>query len=310
MDGFEVMLGGGKRHFIPDTEGGKRKDGQDLINLWQGQGNDSWNFVEDKQSLSAVDAEKTEKLLGFFNASHMNFEADRPETDEPSLAEMTDKALDVLGKNEEGFFLMVEGGRVDHAHHSGNAYRALSETMALSDAVELTIEKLKEKGELDDTLIVVTADHSHTMTIAGYPKRGNPILGRSKNINNEYNLDLEGNPYTTLGYMNGGGYAYEEEDVMFGELKLDRKLGRQGEALADIEGVDTEKKNYFQEALVATEASFPGTDVETHAGEDVAIYAQGPLAYKFQGTLEENAIFHVINEAGRLEEQANAAVNR
>lgn len=310
MDGFEVMLGGGKRHFIGKDEGGKRKDGQNLVDLWSAEGNENWAFVEDKTALSAVDAASTEKLLGFFNSSHMNFEADRAETEEPSLAEMTDKALDVLSKNDDGFFLMVEGGRIDHAHHSGNAYRALAEAAALSDAVELTLEKLEEAGELDDTLIIVTADHSHTMTIAGYPKRGNPILGRSVNVDDQLNLDLEGNPYTTLGYINGGGYAYEPSDASFGELQLDRVVGRQGEALADLEGVDTEGKNYFQEALVSTQSAFAGAGAETHAGEDVAIYAQGPLAYKFQGTLEENSIFHVINEAAELEKLANEAVSQ
>ena len=76
---------------------------------------------------------------------------------EPNLAEMTGKAIEILKNNKKGFYLMVEGGRIDHAHHAGNAYRALSDTVAFSDAVAVAMKLVN----LEDTLIVVTADHSH-----------------------------------------------------------------------------------------------------------------------------------------------------
>ena len=307
IDGLEVMLGGGMRHFVPEAQGGKRKDDRNLIAEWQQKAaaeSKNWQFVDNSQSLTAAYAPGIEKLLGLFSSSHMNYEADRSSTDQPSLAEMTGKAVEVLSMNEEGFFLMVESGRIDHAHHAGNAYRALSETIAFSDAIKTAVDKLEASGELDDTLIIVTADHGHTMTIAGYPKRGNPILGKSVKVGTDSDLNLDANqkPYTTLGYINGAGFGFAEDDgTALDALDVERSIGRK-----DISSFDTTTKNYFQEALVKTGS--PGSYTsETHTGEDVAIYVRGPMAEKLQGTLEQNVIYHVMNEAGKLQEKAQAA---
>ncbi len=75
---------------------------------------------------------------------------------------------------------MVEAGRIDHAHHNGNAFRALTETIELSNAVKAALSKVN----LNETLIIVTADHSHTFTMAGYPIRGNNILGLVREVDN------------------------------------------------------------------------------------------------------------------------------
>ena len=72
---------------------------------------------------------------------------------------------------------MVEGAKIDHAHHATNANLALEETLVLDKAVEKALEKLKNKGLLEDTLVIVTADHSHTMSLPGYPTRGSDIKG-------------------------------------------------------------------------------------------------------------------------------------
>ena len=116
---------------------------------------------------------------------------------------MTAKAIDVLSQNDQGFVLMVEAGRIDHAHHAGNAYRALEDTVALDAAVQAAYDKV----DPEETLIIVTADHSHVFTIAGYPERNNPILGIAGTAD-------DGKPYTTLGYMNGpGAVAGERPDL-------------------------------------------------------------------------------------------------
>ena len=194
----------------------------------------------------------------------MQYETDRDKDKggEPSLAEMTAKAIDLLSKNEDGFVLMVEAGRIDHAHHAGNAYRALEDTVALSDAVKAAYDKVNP----EETLIIVTADHSHVFTIAGYPKRNNPILGIAGSADDK-------KPYTTLGYMNGPG-----------AIKV-------GEPRADLTDVDTHDPDFLQQALV------PLGESETHAGDDVAIFAQGPWAHLFQGVVEQNMIYHVMAKA-------------
>lgn len=103
----------------------------------------------------------------------MTYEALRNYTDEPSLADMTIKAIEVLDrKNSSGYVLMVEGGKIDHAHHQNFAGLALHEVMGLDKAVEAALKKVGK-----DTLVLVTADHSHSVTFNGYPERGNDILG-------------------------------------------------------------------------------------------------------------------------------------
>ncbi|WP_028772634.1 alkaline phosphatase [Shewanella waksmanii] len=302
--GINVVLGGGRRNFIPNTmtdpEGstGRRSDGRDLTAEWTAKYVNS-AYTQDRDQLLAVDASTTDHLLGLFNSSHMDYDYDRTEdgvNGEPSLAEMTAKSIDILQKNDKGFVLIIEAGRIDHAHHAGNAARALHDTIALSEAVRVAMEKTSSS----DTLLMVTADHSHVFTIAGYPTRGNPILGLVKG--NDANgapsvlnaTDNNGLPYTTVGYTNGRGFANLETggDERYG---YDVAAGRM-----DLNYVDTQSAGFHQEALVPLSS-------ETHAGEDVAIFASGPGAHLLQGTVEQNHIFHVMNHATNLVTQAQAA---
>ena len=184
---------------------------------------------------------------------------------------MTDKAIDVLSTNDKGYFLMVENGNIDHANHKNNAYRALSETQDLSK----TIAKVLSKVNLDETLILVTADHSHPLTIVGYPKRGNPILGLVSPVSDKKGglqinnagiaVDNDNDPYTTLGY-------------------------RIGAVNDDYEPNNTEEKEFKQQTLIPMKSGF-------HSGEDVALYGIGPKSFLVGGVLEQNVIFHIITEA-------------
>ena len=124
---------------------------------------------------------------------------------EPSLAEMAEKGIDILSQNPEGYLLLIEAGRIDHASHESNAYRTLSDGVALNDAVKTVLRKV----DLNETLIVVTGDHSHTLTIAGYAKRGNPILGISVGVDDEPLMSDDGQVYTTIGFANGPGGLQE-----------------------------------------------------------------------------------------------------
>jgi alkaline phosphatase len=194
----------------------------------------------------------------------MKYEADRRDG-EPSLAEMTSKAIDILSKDDDGYILMVEAGRIDHAHHATNAARALADTVAFDDAIKAALDKTNA----EETLVIVTADHAHTLIMNGYSDRGNPILGLSKK-GGKYNTDNFGKRYTTLAYGNGAS-----------AVKGERANPTQDEVM---------KLDYMQQSLV----SFGS---ETHSGEDVAIFARGPQAYLFQGAVEQNYIYHVMNEA-------------
>lgn len=277
-DGFKVAMGGGRREFIPadakDPEypdkGGKRKDGRNLIEEWQAKYSDG-QFVYDFDGFDNIKVNDKTRVLGLFEPSHMQYEADRKvENKEPSLAQMTDKAIDILSQDKDGYVLMVEAGRIDHAHHAGNAARALEDTLAYDEAIKVALEKTDPK----ETLIIVTADHAHTMIMNGYAQRGNPILGLSKQ-KDKFNEDTNGNTYTTIVYGNGPGAVND---------KAPRPAVTQDEAL---------KLDYLQQSLISLGS-------ETHSGEDVAIFAQGPQAWLFQGAVEQNYIFHVIDDAAGL----------
>lgn len=275
-DGFEVVFGGGRTYFLPEAtadaeyadQNGRRKDGRDLIAEWQ-QKHNGGAFVWNTETFNAIDVANTNQVFGLFEPSHMQYEADRKDGagDEPSLAEMTVKAIEILKKNENGFILMVEGGRIDHAHHAGNAARALEDMVALSNAIKAAYDAVNP----EETLIVLTADHSHVFTFAGYPVRGNPILGIAGEAD-------DGLPYTTLGYMNGPG-------------------AKAGEVRGDLTGVDTTDVDYLQQALIPLGS-------ETHAGDDVGIFAQGPWAHLFHGVVEQNTIYHVLAKAIGLSHNA------
>ncbi|MFD2404785.1 alkaline phosphatase [Azorhizophilus paspali] len=115
---------------------GRRQDSRDLTAKWLAKYPQS-AYVWNKAGFDAVNPQQTRHLLGLFERSHMRYEADRKHdtAGEPSLAEMTEKAIKLLQQNKSGFYLMVEAGRIDHAHHAGNAYRALTDTVALAEAL-------------------------------------------------------------------------------------------------------------------------------------------------------------------------------
>lgn len=295
-DGLEVALGGGRSYFMRNTDfdpeyptqKGRRADGRDLTAEWISKYNNS-EYVWNQAGFDAVNPAKTDHLLGLFERSHMRYEADRQAdaAGEPSLADMTEKAIKILQKNKKGYYLMVEAGRVDHAHHAGNAYRALTDAIALSDAVKKARTLTSDK----DTLIIVTADHSHVFTIAGYPSRGNPILGKTA-VDGVELKDSLGLPYTTLSYANGPGWTGGLQRKEFNPANEGTvSAPYAGSKLRpDLSTVDTASPNYLQESTVPMSA-------ETHAGEEVAIYADGPGAYLVRGTLEQNVIYHVMADA-------------
>jgi len=279
---LKVAMGGGRDYFRTNTQfdpenttkKGLRTDGRDLTAEWVSTRGANARFVYDNAGFAAATPANTDFLLGLFERSHMQYEADRTKTaaGEPSLTEMTEKAIAMLKKNPNGFFLHVEAGRVDHAHHAGNARRALIDAIELSNAVK----KAMEMTDPNETLIVVTADHSHTFTIAGYPHRGNDILGLVSEVPAVdgdapgTSLASDGKPYTTLGYQNGPGAISGTRP--------------------DLTAVNTTDINFMQQAVVPLGS-------ETHAGEDVAIFANGPRAHLVHGSMEQNWIYHVMRDA-------------
>jgi len=303
-DGLEVAMGGGRRHFLPvetaDPEDpgatGSRTDGRDLTREWLERFPNA-AYVWNQGAFDNVDPAEVDHLLGLFEPSHMEFEHDRPgdASGEPSLTEMTAKAIQILSRNEKGYFLAVEGGRIDHAHHACNAYRALTDTIEMARAVQTALDRV----DLERTLVIVTADHSHVLTMGARSARGNDILGlvrlndpRGKPMEG-HALDATGRPYTTLLYANGPGYTgasalQAEGPKTFPHWGSGFKGITRGRP--DLAGVETAGPGYLQETAVPLGS-------ETHAGEDVAVYADGPQAHLVRGVIEQNVIYHVMAKA-------------
>lgn len=294
-NGINVALGGGIEQFMPESKNdpvtgraGSRKDERDLTLEWTDRYSNS-AFIWNKEQLADVDVNSTRHLLGLFSRSQMEYAYDRSnaESTQPDLPSMTQTAIRLLQaqSGDNGFFLMVEAGRIDHAHHAGNAYRALYDAGELSDAVDTALALTSE----EDTLIIVTADHSHSLTIGGYATRGNPILGAvvgnddHGHANQQRSTARDNLPYTTLGYRDGPGFAVDAGgDVRY---TIPSAAGRH-----DLSDVDPTHPNFHQEALVPLQS-------EGHAGEDVGIYAIGPWSHLFHSTHEQHYIYHVMRHA-------------
>lgn len=167
---LNLIMGGGRQEFLMENEEdingnfGKRTD-KNLIKQWMHiHRNANSQYVETKEQLMKVD-NGVDRLLAIFDSNHMPFHLDSKAREQPSLSEMVAKALDILESDDDkGFMLFVEGGKIDHGHHFGLAKKALDETIELEKAVEYARSRTSE----DDTLIVVTADHSHSFTVSGY----------------------------------------------------------------------------------------------------------------------------------------------
>ncbi|XP_055706981.1 membrane-bound alkaline phosphatase-like [Phlebotomus papatasi] len=266
---LKVIMGGGRNKFLPkgtvDEQGskGERVDGVNLVHEWLLQKKRRpAAYVSDRKGLMNVDFNNTEYLLGLFSPDHMDFNLEAKHEEQPSLAEMTTAAIEMLSKEKRGYFLFVEGARIDMAHHKSKAHLALDETVQFAEAVRLATELTNSR----DTLIIVTADHSHTMTISGYAQRGNNILDFNTQKSNVDNL-----PYTTLMYANGPGATT-------------RTNFTDPEKLAKM---DPTTNNFVYPGHV------PLKD-ETHGGDDVAVFANGPWAHLFVGLYEQNLIPHAI----------------
>jgi alkaline phosphatase len=280
--GLDVLFGGGRRHFLPKTiTGGSRTDGRDLTVELQARG---YAYASNTTTFNAIDPATTDRAVGLFTSSHMTYDLDRDPASEPSLAEMTTKAMDILARKPNGYFLMVEGGRIDHALHETNVKRALQEAVAFDNAIAAAIAKAKVTDPtLAHTFIIVTADHDHTLVLNGYAQRTgkttptNPgILGLVKNVSTgNPDLDADGVPYSILGFGNGEN----------------RVAGARSSVTALTETV-TSGLNYHQEAGVRMPAGG-----ETHGGTDVAVMAIGKGSELVHGFMTNTAIFSILHQA-------------
>jgi len=293
LDGVDVPMGGGLNHFtpyVPVSNPAGRADARDLTSELS-----SLGYTVAKTRADMLAAPNDKKFIGLYSKkSHLEYDLDRIAqvaagtgngVTQPSLAEMTTKAMDILSQNQNGYFLMVEGGRIDHALHSTIAKKALQDTVAFDNAIKAAIDKARlNDPTLANTLIVVTADHDHTLVLNGYAQRTgkttptNPgVLGLVKNyVSGLLDLDADGAPYAIVGFGNGEK----------------RNATRAGLALTDA---TVSADLYHQEAVIQT-----AVGAETHGGTDVFLGAIGMGSANFFGSMDNTKVFQLVKTAAGL----------
>ncbi|XP_045774165.1 alkaline phosphatase [Maniola jurtina] len=287
---LNVIMGGGRQGLMTNATvtpsdptspwSCSRQDGRNLIEEYKKDKKSrrlKYSVVSNNRELREFNVNDTDYLLGIFSNEHLKYESERNKGPDgmPSISDMVEAALHVLKRNSNGFFLMVEGGNIDMAHHRGRAKVAINESSAMDDAVKLALGMTDE----EDTLIVVTSDHAHSLQINGYPERGMNIFGTTGPSR------ADGLNYTILSYGTGGpgSFQYSVETNQNGS-----RVVRQ-----DPSTVDTDSFKYEQIAAIPLEENI-------HGGSDVTVYARGPFAHLFHNVHEQNYVFHVISYAAKM----------
>uniref|UniRef100_W5KAM9 Alkaline phosphatase n=1 Tax=Astyanax mexicanus TaxID=7994 RepID=W5KAM9_ASTMX len=269
---INVIMGGGRKYMLPkntsDVEypgekkhSGTRKDGRNLIQEWTDRMRDKKGYyVWNKKDLLSINPSSADYLLGLFEPGDLQYDLERDSSTDPSLTEMVEVAIKILRKNPEGFYLLVEGGRIDHGHHEGKAKQALHEAVEMDRA----IGRAGLLTSVHDTMTVVTADHSHVFNFGGYTLRGNSIFGLAPMVS-----DVDQKPFTSILYGNGPGFKLINGSRV------------------NVSTEDYQQNDYQAQSAVPLR-------METHGGEDVAVFSKGPMAHLLHGVQEQNYIPHAM----------------
>nr|XP_014092640.2 alkaline phosphatase [Bactrocera oleae] len=261
---LDVLMGGGMGKFLPKTitdsfgNPGERLDGRNLLTRWQNL-HPNGLIVKNRDELLRVNISRVSNIMGLFHSQVMNYNLEANDQ-QPTLAEMTGVALAFLNQKPNGYFIFIEGGLIDYGNHENKPGIALDELLEFDKAIQLA----RSMTDPADTLIVVTADHGHPLSISGYPERGNSILGLNK-----MGTDSQGVPYATLNYA-VGPQQYQNPDG--GRIDLTDKMGNP--------------------EFVAP--SYINLTIGVHSGDDVAVYASGPWEHLFSGVMQQNLLPHMM----------------
>ena len=265
----DVVFGGGKRHLLTEQQGGRRTDGQDLRQALIDRGYQFVDNVADFQALSSG------KAWGMFADSHMAAEMDRVyyNLDEPSLAEMTQKAIELLSQNSAGFFLMVEGSQVDWAGHANDPGYMVTDFLAFDEAFKAAIDFAEQDGE---TLVLAFPDHN-----TGGMALGNRLCGSSS-------------CYTTMTIEEMIGPLQGMQISSFalaGEIGDDLSPANIQSKISEFWGIDITTEHaedilalmdggltldYAISTVVSDEYTYFGWTTYGHSGEDVPLWTFGP----------------------------------
>lgn len=307
--GAEVILGGGSAYFYPQsTNGSKRKDEKNLVAQFQATG---YSIALNKQELlTAGNAKETRKLFGVFHPDNMDGSLDRfflkkntvaQYPDQPDLTEMTQAAINVLSKNPNGFFLMVEAALIDKFNHPLDWERAAFDTIMLSNAVQIAKDFAKKNP---DTLIIVTPDHTHSGSISGVVNDAKPGPLRERvgvyadaGYPNYPKADVAGYP-NQIDVSKRLAFFYGNYPDHYETLhpNLD---GTFKPAVKDDSGKYFANPKYIQlnEDAIHMTGNLPSHQgVGVHTADDAVLNAMGPGSEKFRGFMDNTEVFKVMVE--------------
>ena len=307
----DVIMGGGSPNFLPKSvNGSKRTDESDYIKLFQEAG---YRFATtDKEMKEAAADPKTTKLLGLFNTGNVDGALDRRMLkkgtvtkfpDQPDLVDQVKTAINVLSKNQNGFFLMVESGRIDKYSHSLDAERAIFDTIMLDNAVKYAKDFAARKN---DTLIIVVGDHAHPVSILGSyddnrpgttPREKLGIYAEAK-FPNYPAPDAEGYPATidvsrriAFNFAAYPDHCFNAKPYLDGENVPAVAGPVKGEFIAN-------EKYCNQPGAVRLTGNLPvEANSGVHSGDDVVLTAIGPGSEMFRGHMENVKVFRVMVNA-------------
>ncbi|MCZ7487958.1 alkaline phosphatase [Rhizobium rhizogenes] len=308
----DVLLGGGSAYFLPQaTAGSKRKDDKDYIALFKEAG---YTLATSKAELATAAGTNTGKILGLFHTGNMDTTLDREFLkkgttgkfpDQPGLVEMTKVALDNLSKNPEGFFLMVEAANVDKMSHPLDWDRAVVDTIEFDKAIGVAREFAAKNP---DTLIIVTGDHTHGVSIIGTVDDDKPGTDMREKVGT----------YAEAGFPN---YEDKDGDGYPDKVDVSRRLFLNANNGPDhyetfrpkLDGpfapaIQNEKKEYIANeqykdvpgAVLVTGIIPKSSDSGVHAVDDVVLQAEGPGAEGFRGYMEQSDVYKGLAEAFAL----------
>jgi alkaline phosphatase len=303
----EVILGGGSAYFYPQSsKGSKRKDENNLVDAFKA---DGYQVALNKQELiSAAENTNTKKLFGVFHPDNMDGSLDRlflkkntvPQyPNQPDLTEMTQSAIDVLSRNPNGFFLMVEAALIDKFNHPLDWERAAFDTIMLSNAVQVAKDFAKTHP---DTLIIVTPDHTHSGSISGVVNDDKPGPLREKvgiyadaGYPNYPKADVRGYP-SQIDVTKRLAFFYGNYPDHYETLrpKLD---GIFVPAVKDGDGKYVANPKYIQlqEDAVHVSGNLPTRQESgVHTADDAVLNAIGPGSEKFKGFMDNTEVFKVM----------------
>ena len=303
----EVILGGGSAYFYPQSsKGSKRKDENNLVETFKA---DGYQVALTKQELIAASENKnTKKLFGVFHPDNMDGSLDRlflkkntvsQYPNQPDLTEMTQSAIDVLSRNPNGFFLMVEAALIDKFNHPLDWERAAFDTIMLSNAVQVAKDFAKTHP---DTLIIVTPDHTHSGSISGVvnddksgPLREKVGIYADAGYPNYPKADIQGYPnkidVTKRLAFFYGNYPDHYETL---HPKLDGTFvpavkGEGGKYIANPKYIQ------LQEDAIHVGGNLPAhQESGVHTADDAVLNAIGPGSEKFKGFMDNTEVFKVM----------------